>query len=114
MTMTKKMLLVAVPTVALVLGGGIGIGLAATAGPSPTAPRPVTEQVLVTTAPASGHQDRSRDLDCDRPGVNAATRKASAPTHYGGTAQHGGATHYRDSRDHDHEVTHSGDSAHGD
>ena len=100
MMKTKKTLLVALPTAALVLGGGISVGLAATAGQSPTVPRPASQQMLVTTAKtgtaqltaqpiqvkhtdphgqsptttsASAQRNRSRDGDCDQPGLNAAT-----------------------------------------
>ena len=139
MMKTKKALLVALPTVALVLGGGIGIGLAATAGQSPTVPRPPSQQVLVTTAktgtaqltaqpipikhtdphgqsptttPASAQHNRSRDSDCDQPGLNAATPTVSVPTHHSGTTQLSGSTHDRDS--HERDATHHSGSAHDD
>ncbi|MFI7680174.1 hypothetical protein [Actinophytocola sp. NPDC049390] len=64
MTKTRKALLVALPTVALVIVGGVGIAAATT--PPPTAP--LTEQELVTTtvrqqAPAYGDQVRLGEQD---------------------------------------------------
>ncbi len=72
MTKTRKALLVALPTVALVIVGGVGI--AAATGPRPAAPVTEQEQVATTVQQQApdygdqvrlGEQDRLRDGTCD-------------------------------------------------
>ena len=127
MMTAKKVLLVTVPTAALVVGGSIGIALAGASSQQQTPPRQASGQVQVTTPKAivthqtvqriqlnhSGHVQPARTTPTQAR-VAATTQHHSGPaTHNTAVTHHNGPASIPSYRN-DHDSMHHSGSQHGD